>query len=271
MADNPPQDTTLLGGTQGNTEGAASGKPPEGTAPTVTQADIDAHVKSLTPEAKAEFDKIPAEKRGEAVTKVKAEVAAKAEMEAYTKSLTPEAKAEFDKLTPEQQKFDVTRAKTEAANKPPEKYEFKLPEGFKLDDEGSKVAHDTFKKLGLTQEKAQTVMSLYAERVLKQQTAQQQQLVAQQKAWRDEFNKDPNAKDLLTNAQRFLTQKATPEVATFIKGSWLGDHPGLIRLFAEAGALLKEDKTVTGKGGEGTPTSGKTAAQIIYPHLPSRG
>jgi hypothetical protein len=224
---------------------------------------ISEYAGKLTAEQRAEFDKLKPEEKTAAVGTAK-------QTAAYVEALKPEERVAFEKLKPEERTAKIAESvkSAEAAGKIPDKYEFKLPEGFKLDEEGVKSADAIFRELKLPQGAAQKLMNQYVSQIQKATTAGQQQLAAQEKAWRDEFTKDPAHKEILANAKRALSTLGDKDTATLVTNSWLGNHPGLIRLLAKAGELAGEDKTVHGKGGEGDSTAGKSIAQIIYKGLP---
>lgn len=226
-------------------------------------AAVNEYAGKLTPEQKIEFDKLDAAGKSAALNTAK-------QTTAYVEKLSEADKAAFDKLKPEEKTAKIAEAAkaAEVAGKPPEKYEFKLPDGFKMDEEGSKAADALFRKHGLTQTQAQEFMDKYTEVANKVSTESAKQLAAQRQQWTTEFKKDPAYEKILTQAKRGLTAVCDAPTAKFIQESWLGDYPGLIRAFAKMGEHLGEDTTVNGKGGEGNTTAGKSTAQIVYPGLP---
>lgn len=264
-------DKTLLGGAK--TE--ASAADPASTA----AADLEAHTKSLsTPEAKAAWEKLTPEQR---TTEVKS-AQAKASVDTFVSKLSDTEKAEFEKLSPNDKavKIDASNKAAEEASKEtakaealakagaPEKYaDFKLPDGFKISEDGGKDLDKLCRDLNLSQDRAQTLITKYAEVASKAAGQSALQTANMQKQWRDDFNKDPNSKQVLMSAKRGIDAFCDKDTKAFIEKEWLGDHPGLIRAFAKAAELLREDTTVHGQGGDGGAAK-LTDAQIIYKGLP---
>ncbi len=262
-----------------------------------TLADLDAHVKALPPEQQAEFTKLAPAERVAALSTAKqtrevtayaeklqpeekaafekldaagktAAIATAKQTAAYTEKLSPEQKAEFEKLKPEERTAKIAEAvkAEQAASAVPEKYDFRYPEGFQITEEQSKLVDETFKGLKLNQANASKLMDVYVKTVQKANADAQNQLAAQQKAWREEFNKTQGHEEILRTAVRGLSH-LSPENQQIIKTSWFGDSPIIRELLVKLGEFTKEDTTVRGKEGGGRKQL--TAAQAIYPDLPS--
>lgn len=149
----------------------------------------------------------------------------------------------------------------------PEKYEFKFPEGVKINekfiDEFSTVA----KELGLSQDNAQKLADFGPKLTELFVSRQQEVLTNARKEWREgvtndkELGGDALAQNLSV-AKRALDTFGSPELSNLLKESGLGDHPEVVRFFYRVGKQTSED-TVH----RGDPSAGggdKTIAQRLY-------
>lgn len=141
----------------------------------------------------------------------------------------------------------------------PESYaEFKAPEGVTLDKAALDKALPVFKELNLSQEQAQKLVDLQAASVAESTKA----FAEQAEKWKAEVQAIPDHQKVLGDAVLALNKLADPDTAALIKGSWLGSHPGVIKLLAGAGKLLREDPLHEGKaGGGGGP---RDAADALF-------
>lgn len=153
----------------------------------------------------------------------------------------------------------------------PEKYEFKLPEGVKLEGAPLEELSGLAKELGLTQEQAQKVADLGA----KQAQAMASQFSDQHKATVDEWatqtksDKEIGGDALESNlgvAKKALDEFGSPELKKLLNESGLGNHPEVVRFFVKAGKAISEDgRLVTGaarqQSREATPIENR-----IYPN-----
>lgn len=133
------------------------------------------------------------------------------------------------------------------ADKSEEKITIKLPEGMQADPKQVEEFSAIAKELGLKSEGAQKVIDLF----VKNQQAQAQQLVEQQKQWEKEITSQPGYEKQLGLAKKALAKLADEDTRILLNSTWMGSHPGLIRMLAKAGELIAEDKLLesgTGKG-----------------------
>lgn len=146
----------------------------------------------------------------------------------------------------------------------PEKYEaFVVPEGFASDDTSLEAASGVFRELGLSQKGAQKLVDLYAEQFGKIQAAGQEELVTQQKQWRETIRNTPTYREDLGFAKQGMRALLKDdESVKLFTGSWLADHPVMFKLFSNAGRLLGED---TGFGGGGGDGSEKSDNEVRFP------
>ena len=168
---------------------------------------------------------------------------------------------------PEGEKADGEGASSEA----PEQYDLKMPEGVTVDPERMTEFASIAKEIGLTNEQAQKLADLSATwsetDVKAAEAARDKQLNEMQDAWKEEFKKDPKHQEILVMAKRAVNRLAPEgdesmsQVRGLLQGSWLANHPGMIRMLAKVGALLSEDKFLDGgPGGSST----KSMASVMY-------
>lgn len=131
----------------------------------------------------------------------------------------------------------------------PEKYEaFTVPEGFALDAEFmDKDVLPMFKELGITQDGAQKLVSILAERELAGKTATEKAAVesfnATVEGWRAENAKNPA---MVKDASDAMAVLATPELKAALEPLGLGDHPAVVGFFAKLKGMMNEDRFVRG-------------------------
>jgi len=138
-------------------------------------------------------------------------------------------------------------SKTEA----PETYgDFTAPDGTTLDADAVAEFVPIAKELGLTQEAAQGLVSLQARLQAKADAKVAADFEKQQQAWQAEIRAIDGHDKLLANAKRALTL-ADPDMRSMIEGSWMGNHPGVIRFLAKVGERVSESRMDEGKGAAG--------------------
>ncbi len=122
----------------------------------------------------------------------------------------------------------------------PDAYTFQLPQGMKADDELVAKISPVFKELGLTQEQAQKVANVYAERVAAQEKARLDQLAADHETWKGETQKlEEPTRDAANRLYTKLGWKALFEkLEAEGHPTYVFDHPevikGLAAVFADA-------------------------------------
>lgn len=179
---------------------------------------------------------------------------------------TPEVKPEVTPEAPAEQKpvegEKPVEAKVEAPVFPA--YEWQFPEGIKADPERLSEFNKELGEFALTskvdgklvQELGQKLINRHITEIqaVAEKVAQAYNKVwtDQTKNWYDEFVKDPeiggNKRDTTVNAAReFIrrhggTDEQKTALRTFLKTSGVGNHPGLIRLLANANLALAEPR-----------------------------
>jgi len=149
----------------------------------------------------------------------------------------------------------------------PETYaDFTMPEGLEVDAQLLEKAVPVFKELKLTQEQAQKLVDLEAERVQSMVQEQQDAIAQQIESWDaaakadKEFGGDKFDENLGI-AKLALEKLGTPELKQFLVDSGAGSHPEVIRAFVRMGRLMKEDNP----GAGAPPAEKKDIVDIMYP------
>ncbi|HED3890520.1 TPA: peptidase [Morganella morganii] len=162
----------------------------------------------------------------------------------------------------EQQAKDQKADPGKSAVAAPEKYEFKPAEGQELDAEAVKAFEPIAKELNLSNEQAQKLVDVYGSKIMpklvEQQAAQWQQQI---ELWAEQVKAD---KDLGTDvsigaAQKAMDKFGSPELKQYLNETGLGNHPELVRIFANIGKAMSEDGLVTGNSG-----GVKSAADVLF-------
>lgn len=135
-----------------------------------------------------------------------------------------------------------------AAQAAPEAYEPFDVEGQQFTEAQLEGFAATAKELGLSQENAQKMLAAMVP------TARQylvDDLKAKSHEWASLSEKDPeiggaNFKANVGVANQALKQFATPEFTALLRGSGLGAHPEVVRVFYRIGKAMQQDHGVTG-------------------------
>lgn len=150
----------------------------------------------------------------------------------------------------------------------PEDFEdFDLPEGIQADDELLKQAKPLFKELGLNQEQAQKLVSMYAGRVDEITKGQVESFNQLTQDWLNQAKSDKDFggdkfDESIQDARAAINKFGTPELKQLMDETGVGNHPEVIRMMTKVGKLLREDNPGTG----GHPTSQpEDRVSILYP------
>lgn len=157
--------------------------------------------------------------------------------------------------------------KADEADKPVA-YEFKMPDGVEVDA----AALDAFKAVAgeakMPAEHAQKLVDLYAEKVRAIGEAQVQAWTSQQEKWVTEAKADKEVggdrfATSVSLAAKAIERFGTPELRAALSVTGAGNHPEFVRVFARIGKAISEDSFVSAGGA--SATSGKSAAEVLYP------
>lgn len=164
-------------------------------------------------------------------------------------------------------------AKTEekpADTKPqvPEKYEFKYPEGYQVDETALTEYSAAFKELGLTNEQAQKLVDMDAKRSAGSSDSAVAAQAKQVDTWVGELKNDPQFGGAQFEANVGIANKAlgafgSPELTQFFKETGLGSHPLLVKAFYNIGKEMGEGsihKTTSDQPAE------RSIAERMYPN-----
>lgn len=143
---------------------------------------------------------------------------------------------------------DEGKGEPGAAPTAPEVYEPFDIDGQQFSEEQVQGFAATAKELGLSQENAQKMLAAMVP------TARQylvDDLKAKSQEWASLSEKDPeiggaNFKANVGVANQALKQFATPEFTALLRGSGLGAHPEVVRVFYRIGKAMQQDHGVTG-------------------------
>ncbi len=193
-------------------------------------------------------------------------------------------------LNAEAKKEDAAPAKEGEAKKDdgkaPETYsEFKVPEGYQMDEKTLGEATKVFKDMNLSQENAQKLVDFYAAKSLEQAEQPYKQYEDMRNTWRDSIVKDKDLgngvdnlrDDVKANIGRTIDSLG-PELSRSFREAMdltgVGDHPAFVKAMNTLAQRLTEGQHVSGKGpsqhGQVAPGSRpRSAAQAVFPNLPS--
>ena len=184
------------------------------------------------------------------------------------------AKAEHDKTKPAPDAGDVVPADG--------KYDLKMPDGVELDADLAAALGPDFKDLGLTNAQAQKLVDKYIATQQARAEANAKSPVGVMAAVMNEYFKEAGAPETWmgkakadpdigganwpkteANALRFMKHVNDPALNSYLNASFGGNHPALIKAFAKAGELIREDDPASGgAGGAGKPAE---AAYTMFP------
>lgn len=154
---------------------------------------------------------------------------------------------------------EVTAEGDKPAEKPviPEKYEFKLPDGFTIDEQTKGFIDTTFKELGIPADKAQALVDKHVEQFNVSLQAREAQAIegwkAEVKGWEDVVKNDPilggaNFDATIAQAGKAVRTllpnlKYGDQLLEFLDGG-MGSNPAVVELFYYLGKMQGEDTAV---------------------------
>lgn len=145
----------------------------------------------------------------------------------------------------------------------PEKYDFKLPEGFDAkNSEFLTQFSEAAKAANLDQASAQKFVDMGLKLVQDHTTAAQKALDEQVSAWKSEVAAMPQSAETLARAKKAIEKFGDDELRQQINDSWVGNYPPLIRFLDKVGKAMSESTLLGGSGGA---QSEKSIAERMYP------
>lgn len=175
---------------------------------------------------------------------------------------------------------------------PPEKYEFKAPEGYTLDEGLVAEASTIFKEAGLSQAQADKLVGIYNKQIEQNSNHSLQSVRDMRAGWVKELSTSPEYSkefdasgkikadsEVLARMGRMLDSLGDRKLASDFRQSLdltgAGDHPAFFRVMDRLSKHFAEGTSVRGNGpsphGTDQPSSRRSAAQEMYPKLPSAG
>lgn len=162
----------------------------------------------------------------------------------------------------------------------PEKYaDFKLPDGFKMDEKTLPEVQTMFKEAGLTQEAAQKFVDFYAKNGMDAAAAPYKAWADLQKEWTTEIgNRFPGEKATATKAMikgvfdSVLPPSLGKNLIAALDLTGAGSHPDVVEALSILLKPLSEGTPVRGNGpskeGQAAPGAGPVSiADAMYGHL----
>lgn len=169
----------------------------------------------------------------------------------------------------------------------PEKYDFKLPDGMKLDEKVSTELQTKFKEIGLTQEQAQGLIDMHAKNLTEAAEAPYKAYDTMRKGWVDAVLADTDLSangamkpEVKASIGRMYDSLGNPKLVGEFKEAMdmtgVGDNPAFVKMlfnlskhFAEGQPINNDIKpSPAGQTPPGAAAQ-KSVAQAMYPHLPS--
>lgn len=180
----------------------------------------------------------------------------------------PQASPQGQAQTPVQQTEPVAGAQV---TPPPVEveYDLKAPENALFDNTHLEQFKGLAKELGLTPEAAQKLVERDNQLLSGFVDKRTQEWSTKTAQWGEQVKADKelggeNFNSTVTSARAALDRFASPEFKKMLNETGYGNHPELVRLFANIGKAMKEDRMVS----TGAPVSKeKTMAEIFYPGM----
>ena len=151
----------------------------------------------------------------------------------------------------------------------PEAYaDFELPEGVELDETLLKETTPMFKELGLSQEGAQRLVSLYANQLQSLANGQVEAFNKAMETWKTDSLNDKEFggegfEENLGIARQAVEKFGTPELMQLLSEHGVGNHPEMVRFMYRVGKAIKSDTAVGGTGQ--AVTTEQNRVQQMYP------
>lgn len=141
----------------------------------------------------------------------------------------------------------------------PEKYELTMPEGIELDSNLLDKATPIFQELGLTNDQANKLGTMFAEHQVKMQEQYVSDWAKTQEGWISDLksDKDFGGSQFDSNvsvAKQAIERFADDETKQFLNETGMGNHPALIKMMNRIGKAISEDTFEGGDGGQGKPS-----------------
>jgi len=148
--------------------------------------------------------------------------------------------------------------------------DFQLPEGVAMDEQLFGEFTKTAKDIGLSQDQAQSLVSMGAQLSQKIMNQAMSDQAARVTAWADETRNDKEIggeklQENLATAKKAMDAFGSDELIAVLDSTGLGNHPAIIKAFVKAGKAMSEDTLMP--GGARVPTAQTSLAQKLYPNM----
>ena len=152
----------------------------------------------------------------------------------------------------------------------PDKYEFKLPEGFVLDEGSVAELTPLLKKLNVPQKEAQELVDFHFKEMARVDSERSAAHAALIKQWQDETRKDAEIggqklNENLSYANRFIAKFAGAEFISLMRETGLQHNADFLRFMVKAGRALAEDAFVNGSSGGAKPSTVSELGNLWFP------
>lgn len=177
------------------------------------------------------------------------------------------------------------KADDKKAEGPPEKYEFKAPEGYELNEKVVEEATAIFKDLNLSQEQANKLFDFYAKQITAVSEAPFDTYENMRADWRKEAGADkeigdgaeglkPEVRAAISKSIDALGPDLAKAFRTAMDLTGVGDNPTFVKAINAWSKFITEGRHVNGgspsKAGQVPPGQAqKSAASTLFPNLPS--
>ena len=214
----------------------------------------------------------------EAAAQTDTETSPEAQADSTTEVATEETSEQLqagDTEVTEESTDQAEGSTDEGESEIPETYEFEMPEGVEADQALIEAATPIFKELNLTQEQANKLTQVLAQRELDRANDAQQAYGEQLENWNQELMKDQdfggdNFEKNSAQVRDFL-HKTMPDgikdnLVSMLETTGVGSHPDLVKYIHHLSKLMPVGEDVPGDATL-TPQKETTREQRLYPDM----
>jgi hypothetical protein len=186
----------------------------------------------------------------------------------------PKADPEGTSLLNERNANDPTKV--------PEAYEFKMPDGYEMDETVGKEVTTLFKEIGLDQPSAQKLLDFYVAKASDAAEAPYRLWAETQKEWVNQIKADADLGGRLSEVKVTVAKaidglgdpKLAQEFRQAMDITGAGNNPAFVKTFWKLAQMVTEPGHVSGRGPSAEGQKGpddrpRSAANALYPNLPS--
>lgn len=184
---------------------------------------------------------------------------------------TEVTKTEESSKTDESEKKDESSKTEEKAGAPESYSDFKIPEGFEIDQERMSLFQEFGKEHGLTQDAAQNLVDLHVKAIEGVTEAQAAEWATIKEGWVSEVRADKELQDedgkadaAIAVAAKAVKALGGDKLQEALNLTGAGSHPAVVKAFHEIGKHMEDDRLVFGSGGD---SETKTGPSALYPTM----